>query len=178
MAVIAKNPIIGADCTLTIKSAAGAVVLQVPYTNGDFKISGLNAANAGAKLSMQEVTDYFARGTYFASRYTKGKILEFSFTGHLTALVGAVADPAASDPVLKKIDWSAVTSTLAASAGDVPHFSVEWAVERSNLSATADNLLVLKYCELSVDWAEGDEGSTFTINGKLKPYSTDSFTAN
>ena len=176
MAVIAKNPIIGADCSLKISDGA-SLTLTLPYTNGDFKIAGLNAANAGAKLSMQEVVDYFARGAFFASRYTKGKVIEFSFSGHLTAIVGAVNDAAAADPILKKIDWSAATSTLPASAGDVPHFKLEWIVERSNFSATADNLLTLKYVEFTIDWSEGDDGSTFTINGKAKPYSTDSFTA-
>lgn len=178
MAVIAKTPIIGNDGVIRIKSSGGAIVLTIPYSNADFKIDGLNAgvvAYSGTNKSMREVVDFFARGDYFGSRFAKGKILEFSFSGWLTALVGVTGDPSACDPVLMKADWAAATSTLPSTAGDVPHFTVEWAVERSNLGATSDNLLVLKYCELTIAWEEGEEGSKFTISGKAKPWSTDSF---
>lgn len=177
MAVIAKTPVIGADCVVKIKSAAGAIVLQLPFSNGDFALTGLNAgpvAFAGTGKSHKEVVDFFSRGDWFSARYTKGKILTGKISGWMTALVGVAADPAATDAALMKADWAAAVSTIPVGTGDVPHFSVEWVIERSNLGATSDNLCVLKYCELTVDFEESDEGCKWTINYSAKPYSNDS----
>lgn len=176
MANIALVPITGNDGTLTI--ANGVVTTILKFTNGDFKLPGLNAGwKAANRLSMQEVTDFFARGVWTGAKFTKGKILEGSFTCQLTAVIGVTADVSPTDPVLMSGDWTAAASTVPASRGDVPHVTLTWAFERSNFGATADGTIVLKYCELVGDIAEADEGSTFTINFRAKPYSTDSFAA-
>ena len=180
MAVIAKTPIIGADCSVRIKSSGGALNLTLPFSIGDLKLPGLNAGNvayAGSAKSMKDVTDFWSRGDWFSARYTKGKILEGSVSGWLTSIVGVAADPSATDPCLMKGDWAAAVSTLPTGTGDVPHFTLEWQIERSNLGATTDNLQVLKYCELMMDWEEADEGSKWTLHFRAKPYSNDSFVA-
>ena len=173
MAVISLSPIVGIDGILTIKDGA-ALSLVAPFSNGDFKLPGLNAGLTSGRSAMQEVTDFFARGKYIGSRYTKGKVLEGSFTCHLTALIGETADPSILDALLRKNDWASPTSTIPASRGDVPHYTLEWAVERTDFGATNDRKLTLKYCEVTGDISEGDDGSTLTINFRAKPYSTDS----
>jgi len=173
MAVLSLSPIVGIDGILTIKDGA-ALSLAMPFTNGDFKLPGLNAGLTSGRTSMQEVTDFFARGKYIGSRYTKGKVLEGSFTCHLTALLGEAADPSILDAVLRKVDWVAASSTIPAARGDVMHFTLEWAVERTDFGATNDRKITLKYCEVTADIAEGDDGSVLTINFRAKPYSTDS----
>jgi hypothetical protein len=175
MPALSGVPITGNDATLTISDGA-ALTLVIPLTNGDLKLAGFNAGMKNARLTcMQEVTDFYARGKYTGSKFTKGKILEGSFTGQLQGLLGVAGAPTALDTIMKAIDWAAATSTLPASMGDVPHFKLTWSFERSDYgTGVADGTLVLKYCEFTYDIAEGDEGSTFTINFKLKPHSTDS----
>lgn len=170
---IALNPIIGGDCVLTIKDGA-ALSFGIVLSNGDFKLPGLNGGMKSLRTSMQDVTDFFARGKWTGARYTKGKILEGSFTGQLVGLVGLAGTPTMLDTVMKAVDWAAATSTVPGARGDVPHFILEWAAERSDYGGLVDSKIVMKYCEFTYDIAEGDEGSTFTINFRLKPYSTDS----
>jgi hypothetical protein len=175
MAVVSLSPIVGIDGVLTIKDGA-ALSLAIPFTNGDFKGAGWNAGITSGRTAMQEVTDFFARGKYIGSRYTKGKILEFSFTSHMTALLGETGDPTLMDAVLRKGDWAAPSSTVPAARGDVMHYTLEWAVERTDFGATNDRKVTMKYCEVTLDPAEGDDGSTWTVNVRAKPYSTDSIT--
>ena len=167
MATIASTPIVSADGVLTISDGA-ALTYTVAYDMGDFKISGLNVAN-------QESLNFYARGNYVGTRNIKDKEFTFSFTAHLIGLLGETGAPTINDVILRKKDWSAATSTLPGAAGDTFHHTILWTVERSNLGATSDDTFTLKYCELSVDWAEGD-GSTVTINGVAKMYSTDGMT--
>lgn len=174
MAAISLTPITGNDCVLTITNGVVTTILR--FANGDLKLPGLNAGMKNAKrTSMQEVTDFFVRGKWVGAKYTKGKILEGSFTGLLTEILGVAADVADIDPVLMQGDWAGAASTTPASRGDVPHVTLTWAIERSDFGASADRSVALKYCELLTDLSEADEGSTYTINFRLKPYSTDSF---
>lgn len=167
MATIASTPIVAADGVLVIKDGA-ALTYTVAYDMGDFKIGGLNVAN-------KESLNFYARGKFFGARDIKDKEFTFSFTAHLIGLLGETGAPTINDVVLKKKDWAAMTSTLPTTAGDTVHHTIQWTVERTNLGATADDTFTLKYCELSIDWAEGD-GSTCTINGVAKMYSTDGMT--
>ena len=173
MAVVSLSSIVGIDGVLTIKDGA-ALTLALPFTNGDFKLPGLNGGLTSGRTSMQEVTDFFARGKYIGSRYTKGKILECSFTAHLTALTGETGDATILDVALRKNDWAAPTSTVPVARGDVLHYTLEWAVERTDFGATNDRKITMKYCEVTIDVAEGDDGGTLTVNIRAKPYSTDS----
>lgn len=175
MAVVSLSPILGADGTLTIKDGA-ALSFLVPFSNGDLKGAGLNAGISGLRTGMAEVVDFFARGKWIGSRYNKTKILEFSFTAHMPALLGETGDPSLLDVVCKKGDWAAATSTVPAARGDVMHYTLEWAVERTDFAATNDRKVIMKYCELSLDPTESDDGSTWTVNVRVKPYSTDSIT--
>ena len=168
---IASTPIVAADGVLVIKYGAGSPLsYTVAYDMGDFKISGLNVAN-------QETLNFYARGNFFGTRNIKDKEFTFSFTAHLIGLGGDSGSPTINDVILRRSgsDWAAATSTLPTSAGDTFHHTIQWTVERTNLGATADDTFTLKYCELSIDWAEGD-GSTCTINGVAKMYSTDGMT--
>lgn len=170
MATISASPIVAADGVLTITDATAVTPLSyvVAYDMGDFKIAGLNRMN-------KETAQFYSRGKFFAARDIKDKEFSFSFTAHLIGLLGETGAPTLNDVILRKKDWAAAVSTLPATAGDTFHHTVTWSVERSNLGATADDTFTLKYCELSVDWAEGD-GSTVTVNGIAKMYSTDGMT--
>ena len=167
MATIASTPIVAADGVLVIKDGA-SLTYTVAYDMGDFKIGGLNVAN-------KESLNFYARGVFFGTRDIKSKEFTFSFTAHLIGLLGEIGAPTINDVILKKKDWLTMTSTLPTAAGDTVHHTIQWTVERTNLGATADDVFTLKYCELSIDWAEGD-GSTCTINGVAKMYSTDGMT--
>jgi hypothetical protein len=168
MAVIASIPIIAADGVLTITDG-GVLTYAVAYDHGDLKIGGLN-------VTQKEVTDFFSRGTYFGSRDTKAKPIPFSFTAHLIGILGETGAPTIMDVVLRKKDWAAAVSTLPAGHGDTFHHALTWSIERTNLGATNDDAVALKYCEINVDLQDGEQGATITINGVAKPYSTDYIT--
>lgn len=174
MAVVAKNPAISNDGKLTIRM--GALSLVLSYDFGDLKLSGLSASNT-VRGRMMETLDFFSRNRMFSSRYTKDKVIEGSCTVYLVGLTGEIADPTVYDVVMLTKDWSAAASstTLPTGAGDVPHAQFEWQLERTDLGATNDKLMIMKYVEFSLDINESGDGDTLTLTFKAKPYSTDSY---
>ncbi|TXH41152.1 MAG: hypothetical protein E6Q97_38110 [Desulfurellales bacterium] len=166
---ISATPIIPRDGVLTIKDGAGTPLsYAIPYSDGDFSLSGLVE-------DQTTVQSFRNRGRTYAIRKVEDQDLEFSFTCHAHAILGDGATAGLYDVLGKKGVWAAATSTLPAAAGDAFCVSLTFTAERSNLGATSDASVVLKYCRISGDFQEGVP-STFSISGTAYAYSTDYLT--
>jgi len=169
MPSLSATPIIPRDGTLTIKDGAGSPLSYViPYSDGDFSLSGLVEDQSA-------VQSFKNRGRTYAIRKTEDQDLEFSFTAHCHALLGDGTTAGLFDVLAKKGVWAAATSTLPAAAGDAFCVTLLFTAERTNLGATSDASVTLKYCHVSGDFQEGVP-STISISGTAYAYSTDYLT--
>lgn len=162
------NPLIPADGTITITDG-GALSLTISYEDGDFSVTGLNGQDQKSYVSFK------SRGKTYAVRAVEDVDIEFSFTGHAIHIIGDGTTGTLGDVALRKGAWSSYTSKLASSAGDAKLVQVSWRGERTNFAASADNVITLKYCALTMDFAEGVPGR-LSIKGTAFPISTDYLT--
>lgn len=166
---LSNTPILSRDGVLTIKDGAGTPLsYAIAYTDGDFSLSGLVE-------DQTTVQSFRNRGRTYAVRKVEDQDLEFSFTAHAHAILGDGTIAGFFDVIAKKGVWAAATSTLPAAAGDAFCVSLTFTAERSNLGATSDASVVLKYCRISGDFQEGVP-STFSISGTAYCLSTDYLT--
>jgi hypothetical protein len=170
MAVISNIPIVIADGTLTIlDGTATPLSFAVPFVQGNLKIGGLN-------LAQQDSLDFFDRQTFIGTRNVKAKLFSITFTCLPTATLGVAGAPSILDVMRRKVDWLAATSTLPTANGDTFHHTLRWNIERTNLGATGDNIILAKYCEITdFEISEGD-GAVLSITAVGKPFSTDFLT--
>lgn len=163
----AANPLIPVDGQLTITDGA-ALTFTVAYEDGDFQVTNLN--------SSQKTRQAFKnRGKTYSVRDVEDQDIEFSFTAHATHIIGDGTTAVLGDIILKKGPWSAASSKLPAANGDSYLVGVAWRGERTNFGATNDNVITLKYCSVSVDFAEGVPGK-LSIKGTAFCISTDYLT--
>lgn len=143
----ASTPLIPKDGTIVITDGA-ALSFTVIYEDGDFQASDLK--------SDQMMTQVFKdRGIPSSARETeRDEAIEGTFTCHAVAIVGDNTTATIGDIVLRKKVWAAYTST-AASYGDAKCVQVAWTGERTDVGATADAGITLKYCRLAGDFSEG-----------------------
>lgn len=132
------------------------ITLTVSLDAGDFSISGLNQGNT-------EATTYLDRGDLGSVRLTNRSFPTFSFSAHMADLSDAT-DKLLWNAINKDGAWAAALSTIAGS--DVYGLKVTLTIEGTNFGDTADHVLVLNGCHMSIDFAEGDPNS-FTINGTV-----------
>lgn len=146
------------DGTILIEDGTGTpLAVTVQYEAGDFSISGLNQSNT-------EATTYLDRGELGSVRKTSRTFPTFSFSAHMTDLSDNT-DKLLWDAVNKTGAFASAVST-GGTASDVYMLKVTFTVEGSNFGDSADHLLVLNNCHLSIDFAEGDPNS-FTLNGTV-----------
>jgi hypothetical protein len=157
-------PFIPADGSLTITDG-GALTFTLLYTDGDFQVTGLSAAQKSAQ-------EFKTRGKVYSVRDVEEQSMEFSFTAHATQILGDGTTATLADVILKKGPWIAATSKLPAANGDTYCVQVAWTGERSTFGATADNVVTLKYCHLVLDFAEGVPGK-LSVKGTAYTISTD-----
>lgn len=153
------------DGTIVITDGA-ALSFTVIYEDGDLQVTGL--------MSSQMETQVFKdRGIPYSARETeRTEAIEFSFTCHAMAIVGDNTTATIGDIVLRQKVWSAYTSTTPAANGDAKTVQVAFTGERTDLGATADTTLTLKYCRLSGDFGEGLP-SKWSIKGRAFCFSSD-----
>lgn len=156
ISAVAKN---FRDGLITISDDTGGTPLSVSvqYENGDFSISGLMEGQAA-------ITQYLDRGTFYSARKTTQNFPQFSFTAHFTDLADGT-DPTLFDLANKTGAWASAVSTLGTNA-DVMTYDVSFTVEGTDHGDSADHVLTLADCHLSIDLAEGDP-NTFTITGTV-----------
>jgi len=163
----AANPLLPTDGKITISDGA-ALTLVLLYEDGDTTIGGLN--------SSQKTRQAFkSRGKTYAVRDVEDKEIPINWTAHAVHIIGDGTTGTVGDAILKKLVWSAATSTLATANGDSYLLTVTWTGERTNFGAAADNTIVLKYCDLEMDFSEGVPGK-LSIKGIAHPISTDYLT--
>lgn len=162
------TPLMPVDGTITITDGA-ALSLVVQYEDGNFSVSGLTGQDQKSLFAGK------SRGKTYCVRKVEDENIEFGFSAHAVHIVGDGTTGTLGDVALKKGAWSSATSKLASTAGDAYLVQVSWRGERTNFGATQDNVITLKYCALTMDFAEGVPG-TLTIKGTCFPISTDSLT--
>lgn len=146
------------DGTILIEDGTGTPIsVTVQYEAGDFSISGLNESNT-------EVTTYLDRGDLGSVRKTSRTFPTFSFSAHMTDLSDAT-NKTLWDAVNKTGAFASAVST-GGTASDVYMLKVTLTVEGTNFGDSADHVLIMNNCHLSVDFAEGDPNS-FTLNGTV-----------
>lgn len=166
----ANTPIIPKDGVLHILDGAGTPLdFTVLYDGGDLSFSGLNQGFSTRQIFM-------SRGVPYSVRDTELKPIEFTFTCDAVHILGDGTTATIYDVLMKKAPWASATSTLPTTRGDTYCLTFKFTAERSNLGATADNTVTLKYCFFEMDFAEGIPGK-WTIKGTMIPYSTDYYTA-
>lgn len=163
------NPLIPVDGVITITDGTGTPLsFSAAYEDGDFKVGPLNAGQ-------QTRQSFKSRGKTYSVRDVEDMDITFSFTCHATQILGDGTTATIADVVLKKGPWASATSILPAANGDSYLLTVKWTGERSDLGATADNTITLKYCALDLEFAEGVPG-TLSISGTAYCLSTDYLT--
>lgn len=150
------------DGSLTVKDGTGTpVTLAIPFTMGDFSISGLNQ-------SLRATNVYETRGVLVGLR--KGAK---SFpTGSFSCMIADYSDATnqtAIDFLRKTGSYSANISTTAA-LGDVYTVDLVFTVEGTDLGDSADHVITLEDCDCSIDISEGEPNTlsvSFTIYGAV-----------
>ena len=160
----ASVPLIPKDGTIVITDGA-ALSFTVVYEDGDLQAAGLKSDQMATQIFKDRGIPYSARET------ERDEAIEFSFSAHAIAIVGDNTTATIGDILLRKKVWAAYTSTAAA-FGDAKCVQVAWTGERTDLGATADTTLTLKYCRLEADFSEGIPGK-WAIKGRAMCFSTD-----
>ena len=146
------------DGTILIEDGTGTpLAVTVQYEAGDFSITGLNQSNT-------EATTYLDRGELGSVRKTSRTFPTFSFSAHMTDLSDAT-DKLLYDAVNKTGAFSAAVST-GGTASDVYMLKVTLTIEGSNFGDSADHVMIMNNCHLSLDFSEGDPNS-FSLNGTI-----------
>lgn len=146
------------DGTILIEDGTGTpLAVTVQYEAGDFSITGLNQGNT-------EATTYLDRGELGTVRKTSRTFPTFSFSAHMTDLSDNT-DKLLYDAVNKTGAFAAAVST-GGTASDVYMLKVTLTIEGTNFGDSADHVMILNNCHLSIDFAEGDPNS-FTLNGTV-----------
>ena len=146
------------DGIILIEDGTGTpLAVTVQYESGDFSISGLNQSNT-------EATTYLDRGELGSVRKTSRTFPTFSFSAHMTDLSDAT-DKLLYDAVNKTGAFSAAVST-GGTASDVYMLKVTLTIEGTNFGDSADHVMIMNNCHLSLDFSEGDPNS-FQLNGTI-----------
>lgn len=165
----AANPIVPKDGILTITDGTGTPLsFEVAYEDGDFQVGPLMPG----QWRRQEYKD---RGVPYAVRKVEKMSIPFSFTCHAVGIIGDGSTALIGDVALKLGVWASAVSKIAAAAGDADLYQLVWTAERSSLGATADSSVTLKYCEFTIDIAEGDP-TKINVTGIGYALSTDFLT--
>lgn len=148
------------DGSLTVKDGTGTpVTLAIPFTMGDFTISGLNQARRATNV-------YETRGTLVGLR----KGAKAFPTGSFSCMIADYSDATdrtVLDFLLKQNSYSANISTTTA-LGDVYTVDLVFTVEGTDLADAADHVITLEDCDCSLDISEGEPNSlsvSFTVYG-------------
>ena len=141
------------DGALSVEDGtATPVTFSLPFTTGDFSVSGLAE-------TQQNVNAYESRGTLNSVRHTSRTYPTGSFSLQVADLSDGT-EQTALDFFLKQGAFSGNTSTL---QGDVYCVKVTLTTAGTALGDTADHTVVLDDCHVTVDMAEG-EPNTLTCN--------------
>ena len=136
----------------TIELADGTatpVTLTVPFSQGDFSISGLQE-------SQKAVNVYQSRGVLHSLRQGEKTFV----TGSFSAMLADVSDSSAGnllDFIRKTNAYSGNASTL--SGGDCYAIKVTLQIEGTDLGDSADHTIVLDDCICTADVSEGEPDS-------------------
>jgi hypothetical protein len=131
--------------------------ITIQYEAGDFSIDGLNEG-------LVETTAYLDRGVFATLRKGNASFPTFTFSAHFTDLSDSTSKTI-YDVVRKTGAFASAVSTLGANA-DAMTYKLTWTCEGTNFGDSADHVLVLNDCRLSVSIAEGDPTS-FSVSGTV-----------
>jgi len=144
--------------TITDGTTPTPVSLVIPFTVGDFKLSGLSADQADIKI-------YKVRGKTQTVRVGESTEPSGSFSC-LIADYSDVTDQTVIDFVLQQGSYSGNVSTL--SNGDATTSHLQWDVEGVSLGDASDHSIECDDCIVTMDLSEGEPNSasfSFTVLG-------------
>ena len=138
------------DGTIELADGTGTpVTLTVPFSQGDFSISGVQE-------SQKAVNVYQSRGTLHSLRLGEKTFVSGSFS----AMLADVSDASAGnllDFIQKANAYSGNTST--SGSGDVYTIKITLQIEGTDLGDSADHTIVLDDCACTADVSEGEPDS-------------------
>lgn len=147
------------DGSLTLKDGTGTpVTLVIPFTMGDFTLSGLQE-------TQRAVVAYETRGTLHTIRHSTRTYPTGSFTLALADFSDAT-NQTALDFLMQRNSYSANVSTLTPT--EVYAVDLVWTVEGTNLGDPADHVATMTDCVCTLDLAEGEPNTlsvSFTMYG-------------
>tara|TARA_Y100000310_G_C20194864_1_gene584177 strand:- start:3 stop:497 length:495 start_codon:yes stop_codon:yes gene_type:complete len=136
------------DGTLAIEDGTGTPIsLTVQYEEGNFSGDGFSEGQ-------KDVTPYMDRGDLCSLRYTVQTFPTFSFDAYLTDLSDGT-EKTLWDLVNGTGAFAAAVSTRGANA-ECLTYKLTWTVEGTDHGDSADHVLTLDDCRLSISIAEGD----------------------
>jgi len=139
------------DGTITLEDGTSGtpVTLTVPFSQGDFSISGIQE-------SQKAVNVYQSRGTLHTLRKGEKTFITGSFSARLADVSDASAG-ALLDFIQKTNAYSSNASTLG--SGDVYTIKITLTIEGTDLGDSADHTIVLDDCACTADVSEGEPDS-------------------
>ena len=142
---------------------ATPVTLTLPFSQGDFSVSGLQEAQ-------RAVNAYQSRGSLHTVR--KGE--KTFVTGSFSAMLADVSDSSAGNAIdfcLKQNAYSGNTTTLG--SGDLYTVKVTLTIAGTALGDAADHTIVLDDCAISMDVSEGEPDTiSFSFTSYADPVMT------
>lgn len=155
------------DGSITLKDGTGTpVTLAVQFTNGDFTVDGMQESDR-APIA------YETRGALVSLRKGARSYPTGSFSGMMTAFTDAT-HKTLYDWVNKRGSYSANISTTTA-MGDVHTSDIVLTVEGTNLGDSANHVLTLEDCHISMGMSEGEPNTfslSFTVYGDISATGT------
>jgi len=149
------------DGVLQLADGTGVpVTLTVPFSTGDFSISGLSE-------TQQNVSRYETRGVLNTVRHTSRTYPSGSFSFQIADFSDAT-DQTVIDFVQKQNSFSGNTSSL--TSGDVYCIDITLSVLGLTHGDSADHTVVLTECDCTIDFSEGDPSVgtiSYTVNGSV-----------
>lgn len=140
------------DGSLTLADGTGApVTLTVPFSVGDFKLSGISAG-------YREIAKYKVRGTLQTVRLGEDVQPTGSFSAYLADYSDATAGTVL-DFVLKQNFYSANISTYSTATGAPYTVDLTWTIEGTDLGDGADHTVVCTDCRVTAELSEGEPNS-------------------
>jgi hypothetical protein len=140
------------DGTITLEDGTSGtpVTLTVPFSQGDFSISGIQQA------AQKAVNVYQSRGVLHSIRLGEKTFI----TGSFSAMLADVSDSAAGnllDFIRKSNAYSSNASTLG--SGDAYLIKITLEIDGTSLGDSANHTIVLDDCACTADVSEGEPDS-------------------
>ena len=157
---MAIDSVVRHDCDGTIQLLDGTgtpVTLDVPFSQGDFSLSGLSK-------EQREVVAYQSRGTLHSIRLGDKTFPTVSFSAMLSNLTDATLTTALD--FLRKAGSYSSNATQSTNSAEVFTVGMKLTIEGTDHGASKDDVITLTNVACTFDVGEG-RPNTLTVNGTV-----------